>query len=286
MIPVMQDAAAQALRDGLARFDGGRGWRDLGLSVDCRRRLARRSSTARRSAPAIPTGGRRSCCRRTAAQATIGFTDGSTGDAARVRRVACRSAASAARPSTSCSPGMVIIVKQVGGDSYALRSIPEVSGGMVAEEVHTGRVLAMQGGFDVRRLELQPRDPGAAPAGLDVQADRLCDRARERHDAGLDHRRCAVLRLAGRRPRQQMLRQFRPPLGRAADDALGRRAVAQPDDGARRIQIGMPKVTDTARKLGVGDYRQLSVDRARRRRHHGAADGQRLCDPRQPGRDR
>ena len=27
----MQDAAAQALRDGLARFDGGRGWRDLGI---------------------------------------------------------------------------------------------------------------------------------------------------------------------------------------------------------------------------------------------------------------
>src|SRR4051812_44760787 len=34
MDPIMQDAAAQALRDGLARFDGGRGWRDLGMSID------------------------------------------------------------------------------------------------------------------------------------------------------------------------------------------------------------------------------------------------------------
>ena len=34
MSPVMQDAAANALREGLARFDGGRGWRDLGKSVD------------------------------------------------------------------------------------------------------------------------------------------------------------------------------------------------------------------------------------------------------------
>src|SRR4029079_2607439 len=34
MDPKMQDAAAQALREGLARFDGGRGWRDLGMSVD------------------------------------------------------------------------------------------------------------------------------------------------------------------------------------------------------------------------------------------------------------
>ena len=35
-------------------------------------------------------------------------------------------------------------------------------------------------------------------------------------------------------------------------------------------QIGMAKVTDAARQLGVGDYPQLSADRARRRRHHGA----------------
>src|SRR5687768_9308776 len=30
----MQDAAAQALRDGLVNYDGGRGWRDLEMSVD------------------------------------------------------------------------------------------------------------------------------------------------------------------------------------------------------------------------------------------------------------
>ena len=34
MNPVMQDAAAQALRDGLARFDGGRGWKTSALSID------------------------------------------------------------------------------------------------------------------------------------------------------------------------------------------------------------------------------------------------------------
>jgi penicillin-binding protein 1A len=34
MNPLMQDAAAEALREGLATFDGGRGWRDLGLSID------------------------------------------------------------------------------------------------------------------------------------------------------------------------------------------------------------------------------------------------------------
>src|SRR3954463_818398 len=30
----LQDAAAQSLRDGLVKFDGGRGWRDLGMTID------------------------------------------------------------------------------------------------------------------------------------------------------------------------------------------------------------------------------------------------------------
>src|SRR3954463_3137070 len=34
MDPKLQDAASQALRDGLVRFDGGRGWKDLGMTID------------------------------------------------------------------------------------------------------------------------------------------------------------------------------------------------------------------------------------------------------------
>jgi penicillin-binding protein 1A len=34
VVPTMQEAAANALREGLARFDGGRGWRDLEQSID------------------------------------------------------------------------------------------------------------------------------------------------------------------------------------------------------------------------------------------------------------
>ena len=71
-------------------------------------------------------------------------------------------------------PGMVIIVKQAGPGIYNIRSVPSMSGGMLAEEVHTGRVLAMQGGFDVVGSPLQPRDAGDASARLGVQADRLC----------------------------------------------------------------------------------------------------------------
>ena len=141
--------------------------------------------------------------------ASIGFANGSTGYPAGLGAQRCPSAASAERRSITSTPGMIIIVKEMAPGSYALRSIPEISGGMHRRGSphrpgpgHAGRLRR-------HRVELQSRDPGASPARLGVQADRLCDRARERHDPGVDHRRCAVLRLAGRRPRQQMLPQLR-----------------------------------------------------------------------------
>ena len=50
--------------------------------------------------------------------------------------------------------------------AWALRNIPEISGGMVVEDPHTGRVLAMQGGFDARlqsynRATQAERQPGS-----------------------------------------------------------------------------------------------------------------------------
>ena len=45
------------------------------------------------SASAIPTGARRSCCRTSRRRGQIGFTDGSTGDPARLAAQRCRSAA-------------------------------------------------------------------------------------------------------------------------------------------------------------------------------------------------
>ena len=45
-------------------------------------------------------------------------------------------------------------MKQLGPTSYALRSIPEIGGGFVAEEVRTGRVLAMQGELEDLTIQL------------------------------------------------------------------------------------------------------------------------------------
>jgi penicillin-binding protein 1A len=155
---------------------------------------------------------------------------------------------------------MIIIVKQMAPGSYALRSVPEVSGGMLAEEVHTGRILAMQGGFDVigssyNRAIQALRQPGSAfkpivyvtalqngftPATIEMDAP-FC----VWQGAGLGQK-CFVnfdRRSAGPHTMRWGVEQSR--------NLMTVRAASE---------IGMPKITDTARKLGVGDYQNyLSI---------------------------
>jgi penicillin-binding protein 1A len=165
MDPAMQDAAGQALRDGLTKFDGNRGWTETGMKVDLSKDWAAQLDRAPVGV-GYPDWLKAAVLSKGEFQATIGFANGSTGTL---------SVADAAMPKRGIggkafdflTPGMIIIVKQVAGNSYALRSVPEVSGGMLAEEVHTGRVLAMQGGFDVigssyNRAIQAFRQPGSA----------------------------------------------------------------------------------------------------------------------------
>ncbi|GAA2868247.1 penicillin-binding protein 1A [Aminobacter niigataensis] len=71
-------------------------------------------------------------------------------------------------PADVLKPGDVVYVeKNQGSDSYALRQVPEVSGGLVAMDPHTGRVLAMVGGFSYAQSEFNRatqamRQPGSA----------------------------------------------------------------------------------------------------------------------------
>lgn len=165
MVPVMQDAAAEALREGLATFDGGRGWRDTGLAIPTGGDWA-----AQLRAAVLGTGfadwKKAVVLAKSGGAAEIGFGDGSTGTLP---------ASAAQQPKRGeggaafgyLKPGMVIIVKQLAASTYALRSIPEIGGGFIAEEVHTGRVMAMQGGFDVigssyNRATQALRQPGSA----------------------------------------------------------------------------------------------------------------------------
>ncbi len=252
MNTVMQDAAAQALRDGLAKFDGGRGWTDLGMSIDLSKDWAGQLDRAA-VGTGFPDWRKAVVLSKSGGQATIGFSNGSTGTLpASAASMPKRGVGGAAF--NFLNPGMVIIVKQTGAGTYGLRSVPGISGGMVAEEVQTGRVLAMQGGFDVigssyNRATQALRQPGSAfkpivyvtalengftPASIVVDAP-FC----VWQGAGLGNK-CFVnfdRRYAGPKTMRWGVEQSR--------NLMTVRTAAQ---------TGMPKVIDTAKKLGVGDY--------------------------------
>ena len=85
-------------------------------------------------------------------------------------------------------PGDVIYVqKDEQSGRYLLRQPPGVEGGLVAMDPHTGRVLAMVGGFSYSEFGVQPRHTGHAPARFIVQAHRVRRGARQRLYAGLGH---------------------------------------------------------------------------------------------------
>jgi penicillin-binding protein 1A len=252
MDPVTEDAAAQALRDGLVKFDGNRGWAETGMKVDLSKNWAAQLDAAP-VGTGYPDWHKAVVLQKGDTSATIGFTNGQSGTL---------SAADASQPKRGIggkafdflSPGMVIVVKQIGGNSYALRSVPEVSGGMLVEEIHTGRVMAMQGGFDVigssyNRATQAFRQPGSAfkpivyvtalengftPATIELDAP-FC----VWQGAGLGQK-CFVnfdRRSAGPHTMRWGVEQSR--------NLMTVRAAST---------IGMPKITDTARRLGVGDY--------------------------------
>jgi penicillin-binding protein 1A len=253
MIPTMQDAAAEALREGLAKFDGGRGWRDTELSIDVNGDWRLQLSLAALGT-GFPDWQKAVVLEKSGGIARIGFSDGSTG---------MLPASAAVQPKRGVGgpafgylkPGMIIIVKKMGINSYALRSIPEVSGGMIAEEVRTGRVLAMQGGFDsigasYNRAVQALRQPGSAfkpvvyetalengmtPASIIVDAP-FC----VWQGAGLGNK-CFVnfdRKYSGPKTMRWGVEQSR--------NLMTVRTASQ---------TGMSKVVANAKRLGVGDYK-------------------------------
>jgi penicillin-binding protein 1A len=252
MVPVMQDAAAEALREGLARFDGGRGWNDTGLSIDASGDWQTQLRIAA-VGTGFPDWRKAVVLSKSGGEARIGFANGTTGTLP---------ASAAQQPKkggggsafSNLRPGMIIVVKQLGTDSYALRSIPQIGGGFVAEEVRTGRVLAMQGGFDVigsdfNRATQAQRQPGSAfkplvyvtalengmtPASIIVDAP-FC----VWQGAGLGNKcfRNFDGRYAGPKTMRWGVEQSR--------NLMTVRAASQ---------TGMPKVIANTAKLGVGKY--------------------------------
>jgi penicillin-binding protein 1A len=163
--PRLQRYAADALRDGLVRFEGSRGWtgpmRQVEINGDRWQQALVNTNLALdykdwRAAIVTAVDG---------AAARLGFADGSEGSLPRGNALMpIRGVGGTAF--TALKVGDIIAVAPVGGETYALRSIPRVSGGFVVQEPATGRVLAMQGGFDQRiqsfnRATQALRQPGS-----------------------------------------------------------------------------------------------------------------------------
>ncbi len=134
--PEYQEYTTDALRTGLLRYHAGKGWKGpaktLTISGGDWRGALLKSNIAidydnwRMAITIAPKGG----------NAAIGFADGTTGTLVGAPSV--------------LKTGDVIAVAPAGGSAFSLRTIPEIGGGMVVQNPITGRVLAMQGGFDSR----------------------------------------------------------------------------------------------------------------------------------------
>lgn len=161
--PAIQEYTTDALRAGLLRYDRGKGWHGPIKKIEpgdnwrgqlVAANLSTDYSDWRIAAVVSKEGG----------TATIGFSDGTTASlpsalATMPKRGTNQTAFQAMKP------GDIIAVAPQGG-SWALRNIPEISGGMVVQNPHTGQVLAMQGGFDSRiqsynRATQAERQPGS-----------------------------------------------------------------------------------------------------------------------------
>jgi penicillin-binding protein 1A len=150
--PELQKATQDALRAGLMRYGGSRAF---GKPIDhvnvdddaWQVQLAglNRSITYQDWRVAMVLV-------RDVAQPTLGFADGSKGVLL--------------APPDLLRKGDIIAVAPVGGNVWALRVVPEISGGMLLENPHSGRVMAMQGGFDAglgsfNRATQAERQPGS-----------------------------------------------------------------------------------------------------------------------------
>ena len=176
----LQRISDRALRSGLSAYDRRKGWRGpLGRiepRSDWRRELSRFPwpDDLIEWRPAVVLAvGRDSC--------TIGFRDGATGvvplaELRWARRAGRRLGPPVRDARDVLSPQDIVAVEAVSTDAagetyppgrFALRQIPEVNGALVALDPHTGRVLAMTGGFsknlsEFNRATQAMRQPGSA----------------------------------------------------------------------------------------------------------------------------
>lgn len=149
--PEMQDAARNALRRGMLRYHGSKGWRGPIATINFDdgpwdRQLASSNLGIKYEGWRVGV-----VTAREGGNATVGFSDGEESPLTNL-------------PNKLQAGDVIAVVKT--GNRYSVRTLPEASGGFVAQDPQTGRVLAMQGGFDARlgsfnRATQANRQPGS-----------------------------------------------------------------------------------------------------------------------------
>ena len=175
----LQSIAESSLRYGLSAYDRRHGWRGPLGRIDLQKNW--RSDLEKYRLPNDVTDWLTAVAVEPQVDSTlIAFADGSRGILpwsemrwARISYENGKRRPRAKQPSDILKPGDVIAVEPlpqksgINARSYSLRQIPEVSGGIVVMDPHTGRVLAMSGGFSAalssfNRATQAKRQPGAA----------------------------------------------------------------------------------------------------------------------------
>jgi penicillin-binding protein 1A len=241
--PEMQKAVRDALRAGLLRYHGNRGWvgpiAHLNDLENWQSQLVVANKTVDYKdwrvgvildAPATDGG-----------SARIGFSDGNiaalTGVPARARA------------------GDLVTAAPVTAGTWALRSVPEVSGGMMIEEPGSGRVVAMQGGFDsgldsFNRAVQAERQPGSTIKPF-VYATALQNGMTPATQV-LDGTFCV---FQGANLGNKCFRNF------GGEGGSGSHTMRWGLEQSRNLMtvriandIGMKRVTRTFHNMGIGDY--------------------------------
>lgn len=162
--PALQAIAERALRDALIAYDRRHGYRGPLTHIDLKDNWRAQLKAMPLPAGADEVNWRLGIVLATSASgAEIALADGQRGQIpfeelkwARKELADAHVGPTPAQPSDVVTAGDVVLVERLpvaisGGAKaspfYGLRQIPEVSGAFVAMDPHSGRVLAMQGGF-------------------------------------------------------------------------------------------------------------------------------------------
>ena len=150
----LQNYAVSALRSGLVRYDRRHGWRGAKTHIDAngdwRAQLIKLPNQSGIDAwkLAVALGYDQKAIK-------VGFADGTTGmvpyDGYKWARRELKNASVGAapqKPEEVAKSGDALYVEPEGKPGeYGLRQVPEINGAIVAMDPHTGRVLALSGGF-------------------------------------------------------------------------------------------------------------------------------------------